>query len=309
MKKITYILSTLFLAVATLGCTETKDDNPVLNIQPSGSSLYQAFLNTPEMANQMVELTEGNADGYLHLTCSQPDYGFAAVASYNVELSYDANFTTSVAPDAPASIVLKSQFTNCAEINPNNDDVANAICKLLGLNLDTTFPVVYDGPLYVRLISNLYNVNGTLVDGTTYISNAESFYRVSVGYLAAAVPDIPVNVYLPGGMNGWGFDETWQFISTDEKGVYTLREKVSIAKGTEFKLADPNWGTVNEGSNGATFKIGTPYKMANKGGNLIVPDDFYGTVTFDCGVTLPEQGTGDIPEGLTFTLTFTQDKE
>lgn len=309
MKKDILFISAIFASLLFFSCNETKDDNPVLNINPdSETSLYQDFLNKPEMANQMIELTQDNAEGYLHLTCSQPDYGFAAVASYSVELSYSSDFSTPVAPEAPAAVTLKSQFTNCAEINPNNDDVANAICKMLGLTMDSTFPVMYDGPLYVRLISNIYNMEGILVEGTTYTSNVESFYRVSVGYMAASIPDIPVNIYLPGGMNEWKFDdEKWQFFSTDEKGVYTLKEKVSISGGTEFKVADPSWGTVNEGSNGAAFKVGTPYKMAHGGGNLSIGDDFYGTVTFDCGVTLPQQGVGDIPEGLTFTLTFTQD--
>lgn len=310
MKKRILFLSSVFASLVLFSCSETKDDNPVLNINPDpDATLYQDFLNTPEMANQMIELTEANADGHLHLTCSQPDYGFAAVASYSVELSFSQNFTTAVAPDAPASVVLKSQFTDCGEINPNNDDVANAVCKLAGLTMDSTFPYIYDGPLYVRLISNIYNMEGILVEGTTYTSNAVSFYRVSVGYMAASIPGIPVNVYLPGGMNGWGFSEEWQFFSTDEKGVYTLKDKVSIEKGTEFKVADPSWGTVNEGSNGAAFKVGTPYKMAHGGGNLSVTDDFYGTVSFDCGVTLPQKDSGDIPDGLTFTLTFTEDKE
>lgn len=317
-------MSSLFVSALLMGCSETKDDNPVLNLNPDPeASLYQDFLNKPEMANQMIELTEANMDGYIHLTCSQPDYGYAAVAGYNVELSFSEDFSSSVVPDAPASVTLKTLFTDCAQINPNNDDVANAICKMLALTDDSTFPQIYNGPLYVRLVSNIYSIEGSLVPGTTYTSNAVSFYRVSVGYMAASIPNIPAGVFLRGGMNNWGNDALqnsdltpeemseliypWQFYSTDEKGVYTLPENVTIAGGTEFKVADKSWGTVNEGSNGNSFKIGTSYKLAHGGGNLNCSDDFYGTVTLEVtGGVLPAFGSADIPDGLTYTLTFKQ---
>ena len=54
-----------------------------------------------------------------------------------------------------------------------------------------------------------------------------------------------VDIYLRGGMNDWGVDEAWKLTSTDGN-IYTLAN-VSIEAGTEFKIADASWGTVNYG--------------------------------------------------------------
>lgn len=73
-----------------------------------------------------------------------------------------------------------------------------------------------------------------------------------------------VDIYLRGGMNGWEADEAWKLTSIDGN-VYTLAN-VSIEAGTEFKIADASWGTVNYGSNEA-IALDTTVTLVYNAGN------------------------------------------
>mgnify|MGYP001539967366 FL=1 len=70
------------MAAVVLGmssCSETWDDNPVVKTHEGIQEA--AFLNTPVMQDMPIMITEENRDGSFHLTCSQPDFGYAASAA------------------------------------------------------------------------------------------------------------------------------------------------------------------------------------------------------------------------------------
>ena len=75
MNKLSIILAMAAVAVGFSSCEEDRD--PVLQ------SPTTFVLNQPEMADQYINLTPGEV---IELACSQPDYGYAAVADYSAEM-------------------------------------------------------------------------------------------------------------------------------------------------------------------------------------------------------------------------------
>ena len=70
MKKINIIVAAMAVALGFSACNETWDDNPTLGTHEGNE--VKNFLNTPEMANMAVDITEANASEVFSLTCSQP---------------------------------------------------------------------------------------------------------------------------------------------------------------------------------------------------------------------------------------------
>ena len=291
MKKITYFLTTVALALGAVACSETKDDNPVLIPQPAAGG-YQAFLNVPELANQYLTLTKDTQDGTFDMTCSQPDYGFAAAATYSVEVSFEPFEAMSREGEEeggeeeglPTSVILSTTFNDCAAINIPNTELADAIVAMRGYASPDQVPSPYE-PLYVRLIAQIINVDGVLIPNTDIYSNSITIKGVSLTYIPATEPGLPSGIYLRGGMNNWGNDAgfgdelKWQFLTTTEAGVYVV-EDAEIPVDTEFKVADMAWGDINAGYNGSDIQINVPYTLqnGNNAGNLKCPSDFMGDV-------------------------------
>lgn len=279
MKKITFLFAALASTMAFTSCDESKDDHPTLI--PNDGVIVENFLNTPEMSNMTVDLTAENAANKLHMTCSQPSYGYAATVRYNVEVSFSEDFTTPAVEGLPASRVLDTPFYDCSEVNPTYGELATAMCDLLGLKSEKEVPTGYRD-IYVRLIANIEVAGGAnVVPNTTYQSNVVKLTRANCKYLAIIVPGEPTGIYLRGGfVDGWNAVPEWEFLTTDVAGVYAIESSGVIEAGTEFKVADANWATVNLGGNGTDIEFGKPYEL--NGGdnppNLVMPKKFQGRV-------------------------------
>lgn len=304
MKKITFLFAALASTMAFTSCDESKDDHPVL--EPNEGVIVENFLNTPEMSNMSVEFAADNQANTIHMTCSQPSYGYAATVRYNVEVSFDKDFATPVVPDAPVSATLNTAFYDCSEINPTYGELATAMCNLLGIKNDKEIPTGYRD-LYARLVANIEVAGGAdLYPNTTYQSNVVKLTRANCTYLAIIVPGQPTGIFLRGGMNEWGAPAEWEFLTTDVANVSRI-DYCEIPKGTEFKAADANWDSINLGNSGAEFKMNEPYELLldPNPGNLVMPVDFAGSVTltfkagkytilFECD----EPDTPDQPSGI-----------
>ena len=268
MKKIIYSLALAAVALGFSGCKETWDENPVY-VGHEGA-IQADFLNNPALQTMPIMLSEENKAGSFLLTCSQPDYGYAAVATYRVQVSLDKEFKEG------EYIELTQDFFNCAQIQPVNGDVAGAIEKLAGVKTEADLPLPYQ-PVYMRLRSFIAQTPAN----SEYISNVVQFDEVSADYLAIWVADQPVGFYLRGGMNDWGSPAEWQFMTGDDENTWVLRN-VTITAGTEFKVADSNWGDINWGAqDGASnVKPGEEYEIntGNNPANFKMTVDFTGTV-------------------------------
>ena len=278
MKKITFLFAALASTMAFTSCDESKDDHPVL--EPNEGVIVENFLNNPEMSNMSVEFAADNQANTIHMTCSQPSYGYAATVRYNVEVSFDKDFATPVVPDAPVSATLNTAFYDCSEINPTYGELATAMCNLLDIKNDKEIPTGYRD-LYARLVANIEVAGGAdLYPNTTYQSNVVKLTRANCTYLAIIVPGQPTGIFLRGAMNEWGAPAEWEFLTTDVANVSRI-DYCEIPKGTEFKAADANWASINLGNSGAEFKVNEPYELLldSNPANLVMPVDFAGSVT------------------------------
>ena len=263
MKNIFYALGIVSLALGLSSCEETWDKNPVL---AGHEGIQKAdFLNVPVMSEQTIMLTTDNSTGTFHLTASQPYYGFAAVATYRVQCSLTEDFAD--------YREINQDFYDCAEINPITGEVAAALEYLSGVKNDGDLPLPYQ-TLYMRLYTYIQQTQ----ENTQYVSNVVSFKNVSANYLAIWVAGQPANLYLRGGMNDWGAVEAWQFFTGDEENSWVSPE-ITIAAGTEFKVADSAWGPINLGAgDDATVHVGVAYSLngGDSPGNLTLAEDFTG---------------------------------
>jgi len=274
MKKISIILAAI-LATATFSCKETWDDNPTLK-----APTQTDFLNNPAM--QQNEIILANTD-VLHLTCSQPDFGYAAAADYVVETSMSPDFVSCYkmdndpTKDAPGMIALTTVFHDCANINLAADEMATAMCRLMGVTKEST---ITGDPLtvYIRLRAFVPQDE----ERTTITSNVVKFDKV-VPFYNVVVPDQPTIFWLRGSMNGWGSaDSKWNLVTTDEKNKWIAKD-IKFEANTQFKISTyPDWGSPNLGSGDAGDKLipGTPLALKNDGGsgNLNVTDAFSGDI-------------------------------
>lgn len=280
------MLAALATTMGFTSCDESKDDHPVLH--PNDGVIVENFLNIPEMTNTSVAITEDNKSNTFHMTCSQPSYGYAASAAYTVEVSLSPDFATPVVDGCPAFEALTTQFYDCSEVNPSYSEVATAMSNMLGITGSDQLPTDYYD-VYVRLVSNIA-VGGAAYPNTTYMSNVQKLTKASVQYLAIIIPDLPTGIYLRGGMNNWGNPDDnhtqaeqlygWEFLTTEEAGVYYI-ESATIAEGTEFKVADASWASINYGLGADPLEIGKPYALngPDNPDNLTMPVNFTGRVT------------------------------
>ena len=85
MKKLSILFACLVAVLSLNSCKEDTD--------PQYNEPTKFVLNTPALAAQYYELTE---DGTLDLSWSQPDYGYAAAATYKVSVSLLEDFSESM---------------------------------------------------------------------------------------------------------------------------------------------------------------------------------------------------------------------
>lgn len=91
-------------------------------------------------------------------------------------------------------------------------------------------------------------------------------------------------VYMRGGMNNWGNDgmcnETWQFTTTD--GIvywFDCKGETMIPTGTEFKVADADWGAINYTAGDTVYPTGAPVIwLYNNSANSLMGMDYEGTI-------------------------------
>ena len=73
------LLGTLLICIASLftSCKDDRDDNPTFKHPTSFT------VNTPASTDQYIQLSPTNT---VHLTWSQPDYGYNALATYSIQV-------------------------------------------------------------------------------------------------------------------------------------------------------------------------------------------------------------------------------
>lgn len=182
MKKIAYIFAIGAALLATTSCKQ--------NTEPKFDRAMSMELNTPPLANQLFTLTP---EGVIDLSWSQPDWGFAAAAKYQVEASFEEDFHY-YENDTPANyFVMPTVYTKCAA-QVKMEDLAIAICTLRGISDPSQYTEEPARPVYLRVHGYIDGI----LESSVY-SNSILLEQVKE-YCAVRVPG---KLYLVGTPEGW----------------------------------------------------------------------------------------------------------
>ncbi len=239
MKKIFVYLASVCAVLGMASCSEDKD--PVLQTPTT------FVLNEPAMQDQYIQLNETDA---LELVCSQPDYGYSAVAQYSAQMSFDKDFSK---PEAIKD--LKAIDATQARFLVKQSDVAVAMNELLGIEDEASFLEKYPNgmtpeKIYFRAVCQLDGVEGSRIE-----SNVVSYNNV-VGYFAIPQPGF---IYLVGTPEGWvGPDaanaahyEDWKLYEPKDaigSGVYSAVFDMPAAPVFRFYTDLTGWDQDSYGS-------------------------------------------------------------
>ncbi len=272
-----YIIASLLIGAVAFSACEEKLAEPVLN-EPT-----EFVLNNPVLMNQPCDLAKSD---YIELVCSQPDYGFTAATTYQVQVSLDGKFENPF--DAKKitgdHVTIGVDYTN-TRINVSAEEMAIALTQLRSVLLTAEDPDItedemkamfpYETPAYVRVKASLTNSGKGEI-----ISNTVTFTNFNVPY---SLPEVfvPKEFFIVGQYNGWDWGTAFDFVPAydnkmDGKGkegtfwrIIYLPEggfKVNAAKAWDggevgYVKDDPLYTYVDNAKSGLT---------ASDDGNMVV---------------------------------------
>lgn len=172
------IISLALGLAAVVGFTSCEEDRDPVYQAPT-----KFVLNAPAMENTDVVL---QPKGVIEFACSQPDYGYAAVTTYSMQMALTEDFANPY--DLTVTPATKAVFT------VKQEEVATGLCVLRGADSEETYPGDYDGVVYFRATASLNGVEGSAIN-----SNVVKLNKVK-GYFAIPVPGF---IYLVGSPEGW----------------------------------------------------------------------------------------------------------
>ncbi len=192
MKK---IFNSLLLAmVAALpmltSCSDDNGSNPTVT-QPT-----EFIINASPLADQYIQLS---ADNMVNLTWSQPNYGFNALATYQIQVGLveGGNVTWNTKDGAPK--YLKTTYTVC-NANISGDEIAESICDLDGFKDADSYVDKGFREVALRVYSCLMNANGDEIANSGIVSDNYVTFKHMAAFNAVKSP---AYIYLVGNPTGW----------------------------------------------------------------------------------------------------------
>ena len=255
MKKLSILFACLVAVLSLNSCKEDTD--------PQYNEPTKFVLNTPALAAQYYELTE---DGTLDLSWSQPDYGYAAAATYKVSVSLLEDFSESKE--------LTSEYKLCyAQIS--GSEIAEAICNLRGIASEEDYTDEPARAVYFRVRAY---ING--IDGSEIISNVVKLDQVKE-YCAIQSPGY---IWLIGSVGGWtgpdagnaGALAEWRLFEADDaigSKIYSATFNMPAGSLTfRFYTALTGWdGGASVGTQVDDNPITVDMSSGVYGGSLVAP--------------------------------------
>lgn len=223
-----YLILTAIAAAATSMVFSSCEDKK----EPVYTAPTEFKLNTPVLANQQYILDK---EGVVELTCSQPDYGYAAVTYYTVDVALDETFVDATeSTEANYKTLIPVNATNTV-LQINSKDLATAICQFKGINAFVDYPEAGVDPvkLYVRAHASLNGVPSSEICSNTI---------VLASVLACnPYPAVPGQVYIVGALTGWTepsesnaeFYQNWEIKETGV-GTNIYHGSIEIPAGEQY---------------------------------------------------------------------------
>lgn len=195
------LLGALLISIAGIftSCKDDRDDNPTFKTPTSFT------LNTPAMTDQYIQLS---ADNTVHLTWSQPDYGYNAYATYSVQVGVvqddgtvrwmekDVKDDNDVVVGTEADYLSTSYFVCSSDIS--GEEIAQGINQADGVAKPEDYVDLGFRTIAFRVRAALYEVND-IVPGSEILSNTV-FFQHMAAYGAVKAPG---SIYLIGSPNSW----------------------------------------------------------------------------------------------------------
>ncbi len=183
------IFSLLAAGIALLGmtsCSDDNDSNPVLNTAPTSF-----VLNTPTMSEQYIELSKDNT---VTLSWTQPDYTFAALATYSIQVGVvgnDGNIQW-------CNDKLESTYTTCYA-NVPGEEIAMAINAADGFQEEEDYQNLGVRSIAMRVHSAILDGENNDIPITQIASNTVIFKRMQSFKAIKA----PKKMWIIGACGGW----------------------------------------------------------------------------------------------------------
>jgi len=183
------IFSLLVAGLALLGvvsCSDDHDSNPVLNTAPT-----KFVLNTPTMSEQYIELSKENT---VTLSWSQPDYSFAALATYTIQVGVvgsGGNITWS-------DELLETTYTIC-RADVNGEEIAMAINNADGFKQETDYKDMGVRQIAMRVHAAILDGENNDVPITKIVSNTVIFKQMK-SFKSIKAPKM---MWIIGACGGW----------------------------------------------------------------------------------------------------------
>lgn len=243
MKKFAILVALTAVAFTFNSCSEDRG--------PKYHEPTTFVLNQPAMADQYIVLEEGNT---LTLNCSQPDYGYSAIADYSAEVALTADFNE--------TYTITPLNNHLAAMTFRQQDIATAICALLQIETEDAFTQLYpDGmpfaPLHFRAVCQLENVPTSRI-----VSNPVQYNYIK-GYFSVPKPGV---VYIVGNVNSWptpsednaGAFEGWTLSEDDDAiGSHIYSADIDLPASPEFRFYTALTGWDEGDSYGSNAGINT----------------------------------------------------
>ncbi len=197
MKKLNIFIWMALGILFTVSCDSDRDSNPELQIPTS------FILNTPPYATTGIYDLQNTES--IEITTTQPDYGFTAATTYNVQVSTSGQFTDA-SDDTPATYVTLQTAYTTAKMEVNASEMAVALVGLLGVEEESDFPTD-PFPVYIRLKASLINNAGEVY------SNVVELPKV-LSYFALDEMTMPENMYIIGSITdpAWDWAESYSMV-------------------------------------------------------------------------------------------------
>lgn len=245
----------LCLFAGLWGLSSCKEDDKTILQDPT-----TFVLNTPAYAaNYVYDLEKSKS---IELTCSQPDYGYTAVTTYQVQVSLNNDFTGE-------NFETLATTYNQAKMEVDASEVAVAATNLsiLAGKEESDFP--YVGKIYTRLVASVANGMNQIASNAVELPKCRIHFALPPVLLPATMNIIGSGV---GGWT-WGSDAVemvpvhshdeifWRMVYIEKDGEIKFNENKDW-DGGEFGYANTKFGgtmleSAGVSDNGGNIKVAT----------------------------------------------------